>query len=444
MNSRWISRIVLVVLAVAAASPGRGQAPGAEGLTLSKAVALALERAPQMAASRAARAEGTASANLARDAFHPYAFVSTSPGYTYGLPGQVVGQVPAIASVEIRQTIYDAGRRSAQYQSEASASALDAALEQTCRSTVEATVASYARTYLDAALVDAARRRFAAAEAMAGRVQALFDEGRRTELDVERAALQAARARQKVLDAESDRDLSELELKRLIGWPGSSPLRLAGDPDAVIPELKETENLPAALAADPTLQSLGRELQLLGKSAELESKRWLPVIAASAQYQRLAKFNNYDDYYVSFNPDSVAIGVSVMLPVWTGGRFEDGRSQARARLDRAEADMRARQSDVAMSVRRTEAAAARAIAEKSLSRRARGIADQSRSAEEMLVREGRSEPTALDERDMALADSDEEAARASLDAVLERVRLLSLRGELATALLGSEPPCRIQ
>ena len=52
------------------------------------------------------------------------------------------------------------------------------------------------------------------------RAQALFDEGRTTEIDVERARLQAARAKQKLLNAESDRDLDGLELKRLIGWPG--------------------------------------------------------------------------------------------------------------------------------------------------------------------------------------------------------------------------------
>ena len=237
--------------------------------------------------------------------------------------------------------------------------------------------------------VEAARRRLDASEAMAGRVTSLFEEGRRTRLDVERATLGAARARQKLLNAESDRDLSELELKRLIGWPGSAPLRLAGDPDSVIPELQQAENLTAALAADPALKALGREVELLGQSASLEAKRWLPVIEASAHYQRLAKFNNYDDYYLSFTPNSVAVGVSILLPLWTGGRFDDGKRQARARLDRAEADLRVRHGDVAMEVRRTEAAVARATAEKSLSRRARGIADQTRSAEEMLVREGR-------------------------------------------------------
>ncbi len=432
----------LLLIAVPVATPA--QAPGPEPLTLRHAVELALDRAPQLAAARAAREEGAASSDLARDAFHPYAAFSTTPGYTYGLPGTVAGQVPAIAAVSIRQTIYDVSRRSATLVAQANASALDASLEQSCRATIEAAVGAYARSYLDGEQVDAARRRLEAAEAMATRVTALFDAGRRSELDVERATLQAARARQKLLNAESDRDLGELELKRLIGWPGSAPLLLAGDPDAVVPELHATENLAVVMSKDPELRSLSREVELLGKSASLESKRWVPTIEASATYQRLAKFNDYDKYYVTFTPNSAAVGVSIALPLWTGGRSQDGERRARARLERAEADLRTRQSDLEMAVRRAEASVARSIAEKSLSRRARGIASQTRSAEEMFVRDGRSEPVDLDEREMALADADEEAAQASLTSLLERVRLLSLRGELATALLGFDPPCAVR
>lgn len=440
--NKSIVRFCLVLLASPLAA--LAQAPGGEPLTLRHAVELALDRGPQLAAARAAQEEGAASADLARDAFHPYAFFSTTPGYTYGLPGTVAGQVPAIAAVQIRQTIYDVNRRSATLVAQANSSALDASLAQSCRATIESTVAAYARSFRDGEQVDAARRRLEAAEAMARRVTALFDEGRRSELDVERVMLQAARARQKLLNAESDRDLSELELKRLIGWPGSAPLHLAGDPDEVVPELLQAENLSVVLSQDPELKSLSREVELLGQSMSLESKRWVPTIEASATYQRLAKFNDYDKYYLTFTPDNVAVGVSIALPLYTGGRFADGERRARARLERAEADLRTRETDLEITVRRAEAAVARAMAEKSLSRRARGIASQTRSAEEMFVRDGRSEPADLDETEMALADADEEAARANLASLLERVRLLSLRGELASALLGVEPPCAVQ
>jgi outer membrane protein TolC len=446
MNSRWnpiVPAVLFACLAFAAAPlEAQVEAPEREPLTLRRAVELALARAPGLAEARAAREEGSASADLARDeAFHPAAYLSTTPGYTYGLPTLVAGQVPSIFAVEVLQPIYDPVRRSAALRAEASASSLQASLTLSCRATMEAAAAAYGRAYLDGVRVDASRRRLEAAETLARRTQALYDEGRRSELELEEAMLEEARARQRLLNAESDRDLGELELKRLIGWPGSAPLRLAGDPDAVVPELTARENLESVRAADPELASLRHEVALLGRSVSIESRRWMPTVVASASYRRLAKFNNYDDYYLNFTPDSVAVGVSIIVPLWTGGRFEDGRRQARARFERAEAELRTRESDIDMAVRRAEAAVARSMAERSISRRARGIADRTKSAEELRVREGRSELVDLDEREMELADADEDAARASLDSLVERVHLLSLRGELGPALLGAEPGC---
>jgi outer membrane protein TolC len=421
-----------------------GQTAGPEPLTLRKAAELALERAPDLAAARAASEVGRSSANLARDIFHPNAWITTTPGYTHGLPGVVAGRVPSVIGVEVRQLIYDKDRKADALSAEAEASSIDAELGQACRATLERVVTVYARAFMDEGVIAAAQRRLDAAEAIARREAALLAEGRVTELDAERSRLQAARARQKVLNAESDRDLDMLELKRLIGWPGSSPLRLAGDPDAILPELTATENLAAAKAADPVLTSLTREIQLLGQSARIESKRWMPILEASATYQRLGKFNNYDQYYLTFTPDSVAIGVSILFPLWTGGRFEDGRDRARARLERAEAQLQSRENEVELAVRRAESMVARSLAEKSLSLRSQGLASQDRDALEQLAREGRSELSDVDEREMALADADTEAAQSNLSSLLERVRLLSLRGELATALLGAEPPCAVR
>jgi outer membrane protein len=441
-------RIVRLALAWTLAAPlsARGQAApekpeAAEALTLRRAVELALERAPQLGSARAAAEEGAASAELARDQFHPTALLTTSPGYTYGMPSTVVGRVPSVVGVEIRTAIYDPTRKSAALQAQATQSALGASLESTCRGAGESVVTAYARVYLDGGRVEAARRRVEAADTAARRTEALYGEGRRTELDLERSRLTAARARQKLLNAQSDTELDQLELRRLIGWPPTAPVVLAGDPESQIPELRSAENLAAVRSADPELRSLGREVELLGKSAHLESLRWAPVVEASAQYQRLAKFNNYDKYYLSYTPDSVAVGVSIGLPLWTGGRFEDASRQARARLDKAEAELRAREADVEMSVRRSEAAVARTMAEQSLMRRERGLVEQTLSAERLLVQEGRSGLEEVDARALDLADADEQAAAANLDSILERVRLLSLRGELVPAITGAPAPC---
>lgn len=448
MNDRRFSHARLAVrglafaAGLAASAFARGQTVPAEPqpLTLRRAAELALDWAPQLAATRAARDEGSASARIAADALHPSVWLSTTPGYSTGLPTLVAGSVPAYGSILVRQTIYDPWKKNDALQAEARAADLEGALESGCAETVRAAVTAYAKCWTDERRAEAARGGLSAAEATLQRTIALFDEGRRTEIEVERARLQAARAKQKVLNAESDRDLDGLELKRLIGWPATAPMRLSSDTETALAEVSAADNLAAARAADPQLKSLGRQVELLGRSARLSEKRW-PTIEASVQYQRLPSY--YSKYYNSFNENDFSFGVSFIIPIWAGGRIDDTEAKAKASALRAESERSARESDLEVAVRRAEAAVARADAEHSLSRRAQGIAEQDLAATELLSREGRIEAAAVDERRLLLADAEEDTTKTALAVLEERVLLLALRGELARTVLGSEPPCSV-
>jgi outer membrane protein TolC len=165
------------------------------------------------------------------------------------------------------------------------------------------------------------------------------------------------------------------------------------------------------------------------------------VIAASAQYQRLPQY--YSKYYNSFNENNFSVGVSIRVPIWAGGLLDDTEAKAKASVTRAEAELRMRESDLAMAVRRAEAAVAGSEAEASLSRRARGIAEQEVAMAELLLTEGRAEAGDLDARRLTLANADEEAAMASLLALEDRMKLLALRGDLSRTILGAEPACSV-
>ncbi len=447
MNERHRFGFSLGVLGLAIALPiattpaAAAQTPASETLTLKRAVELALERAPQLAAMRATSEEADAEARIAADAFHPSVWVSTTPGYSTGLPVAIAGSVPAYGAVEIRQTIYDPWKKNDALQADAAAARQSGKLESSCAATVQSAITAYARSWTDERRADAGRRRLAAAESAVQRTTALFEEGRSTEMDVERAKLRAARARQKLLNAESDRDLDGLELKRLIGWPGNASLRLSSETEGVLGDAAEADTLSAARAADPQLKAYGRQIELLGRLAQLSAKRW-PVIEAAAKYQRLPSY--YAKYYNSFSENAFSVGVSFAIPLWAGGRLDDTEAHSRASLARVEAEREARESDLEVAARRAEAGVARADAERSLARRAQGIAEQDLQAAELLSREGRAEAGVVEERQLALADADEEAATSSLGALEERVKLLALRGDLTRAVLGEDPPCAVK
>ena len=432
----------LAAVFLSAAALARGQtAPGETApLTLRHAAELALGHAPQLAAQRAASEEGSASARIAADALHPSVWISTTPGYSTGLPTLVAGSVPAYGGIELRQTIYDPFKKTDALEAQARAADLGAALETGCNQAVKSVVTAYAKAWTDERRAEAARKGLAAADSALQRTVALFEEGRQTEIEVERARLRSARAKQRLLNAESDRDLDGLELKRLIGWPASAPLRLTSDTDTALAEASSTDNLEAARAADPQLKSLSHQVDLLGRSVEISSKRW-PVINASMQYQRLPSY--YSKYYNSFNENDFSVGINIAIPLWAGGRLHDTEARARASELRVQAERDERESELEVAVRRAESSVARAEAERKLSLRAQGIAEQDLSAEELLAREGRAEAGAVDQKRLELADADEDAARTALASLTERVSLLSLRGDLARAVLGEEPPCAV-
>jgi outer membrane protein len=432
----------LIAAALSAAALARAQTAAGEitPLTLRRAAELSLAHAPQLAAQRAAREEGSASARVAADALHPSVWVSTTPGYSSGLPVSVAGSVPAYGAITVRQTIFDPLKKYDAIEAAAHSAELEGVVENGCGETVRATVRAYARSWTDEREADAARSRLAAAEAALQRAQDLFEAGRVTEMDVERAKLAAARAKQKLLNAESDRELDGLELKRLIGWPASAPLRLSSETESALREEAETDSLTVAKKTDPQLKSLGKQIELLGQSARISSKRW-PTVEASVQYQRLPSY--YAKYYNSFNENNFSVGVSLAIPIWAGGRLHDTEARAHASVLRAEAERDARESDLEISVRRAEASMARAEAEHSLARRSQGIAEQDLSTAEALAREGRGEAGIVDDRRLLLADADEESAKTALSALEERTNLLFLRGDLARAVLGEEPPCAV-
>src|SRR5262249_43926623 len=115
---RRAAAMPLVLAALRAAPPPvRAQEP--EPLTVERAVALAIARAPGLAAAVAAEDEAKATARASEDAFRPEAWVATVPGWGEGLPASIAGRLPAAASAEARYPLYDPGRRADVFEARA-------------------------------------------------------------------------------------------------------------------------------------------------------------------------------------------------------------------------------------------------------------------------------------------------------------------------------------
>jgi len=425
-----------LLLAALPSLPVSGQTP--EGpLTLKRAAELAVAHAPEAASARAAAAEAAARGRAAAAGFAPEAFATTTPGYSSGLPVAVAGRVPAVFGVELHQTLYDPARRAQTLEAQAGAEVLAGISALASFSTARALVLSYARNWEDRRRIENARRDLEAREAILRHVTALAREGRKTDLEVEQAGLEVARAKQALADRQAEQDLDRTELAWLIGSPRSEKLEIAEDPLAALAEPARGDNLAAARAADPQLAALDRQADVLERAAHLQKHAWLPVVQAEGQYLRLSNYNNFDQYFVKFKSNDWAVGVSVAVPLWTGGRLAHGQAAADARLEKARADRRARERDLELSVRRAEADLAHAQGEFRLATRAQAFARDALRVAQALAGEGRGEADAVERGEIAAAKAEDDLGQASQGLTAARAKLLELRGELPGALLAS-------
>jgi len=432
-------KVVLFLPVLAWALPALPQAPPAGPLTLRRAAELALARAPETAAARAQASEAAAGARSAAAAFRPQAFATTTPGYSSGLPVAVAGRVPAVFGVEVHQALYDPTRRAEALQAQALAESLEGASALSGSATARALVLCYARNWEDRRRIENARRELEARETMLRRVTALAREGRKTDLEVDQAGLEVGRAKQALADRQAEQDLDRMELAWLVGFPRNEAPEVAEDPLGALPGPAPGDHLAVARATDPQLAAQDRQAKALERAAFLQKRAWLPVIAAEGQYMRLSNYNNFDQYFVKFKSNDWAVGVSVAVPLWTGGRLSQGHAAADARLAKLLADRRARERDLELSVRRAEADLAHAQAQFQLAGRALAISREGLRAAQVLANEGRGEPDSVDRAEIALAKAEDDRSQASQGLLAARARLLEVRGELPSTLLQTAP-----
>jgi outer membrane protein TolC len=228
-----------------------------------------------------------------------------------------------------------------------------------------------------------------------------------------------------------------LELARLIDWPSGQPLVASDDPREAFREPPAADRLAAARAADPELKAISERIAALERSVSIADRSWRPTVEAEAQYLRLASYNNFDQYFNNFKENNFTVGVAVVIPLWTSGRFAEERVGARSRLARAEGERRVRETELELAVRRAEADSIRAGAEAALSSRASAVAREELRVARALADEGRGDPDAVELKDIALVEAEDEEASAGQGLLAARAKLLELTGGLTSSLLAS-------
>ncbi len=301
-------------------------------MTLRQAVELALKQNPDIVLARLDEEKVRQSVRVARDPFTPRITVGSGLAYSDGFPMTIAGSAPSIFQAQASMAIYN--RQKSLEVAQAREDTRGAAFA-TANKRDEAAYRT-AMLYLDAEraarLSEVARRDIDSRHRVLDTVQAQVQEGRSLPLAQKQAELAIAQARQAALDLDDQRDTAETSLAIALGFPAEDRVRPVAEERAA-PPLPATieEAVQEALGANNELRQLQSQAASKGLEIRSDKAARLPRVDLVAQYALLAKFNNYTQFYNTFQRNNGQIGASFQVPIFSG-------SGIGAQVDQAEID----------------------------------------------------------------------------------------------------------
>jgi outer membrane protein TolC len=328
------SRLLSLALFLAILSlPVLGAAtdPAAPPISFRNAMQLALEHSGVMGIAAINQWRARKAYEELRANYIPQITVGSGLGYSYGFPLTLEGSAPSVVNFNSLSTLFNIPLR--KYLKAASidwhATSLDVQDKR------NAVILDAALTYTQLAQLSSKIETLTEAQQAAEKAQFVSEQrlqqGVDSKLDVTKSELVTARIRLRIAEAEGQSDVLRQHLASLIGM---QPDAIAVDPASVpeMPAISQEDDLPARAVENSLAVKQAQQKTAAAKlraAGERDATRY-PTIDAASQYAYLARFNNYDLYFLRYTPNNFAGGLNVKFPLFN--------SVQKAKAEEAKAD----------------------------------------------------------------------------------------------------------
>lgn len=416
-------------------------------LTLQDALRLALQNSPDMRLARAQYNVALGQIRVDRAAFHPNLYTGTGLAYTHGFPSLPGGQAPSVFELDYQQTIFDPLLRGQQHAAEERANNQKIEMDRVHDGIVVRT----ATAYLNLADVQHSLQLLQTEKNSSQTILQIIQERERANLtlpvDVTRAELTLARINESTVKLQDQEQALEQQLHEFTGIPENQPIRANSEVPAFAaggssgqtaeqisvtpPELEsESKLIDSAVQNDRSVKEA--ENERAAREQEWRGARWsyFPTIAIVGQYSILSKFNNYNEFYKTFNRNNINVGVQVTVPIFAA-KTSATVALAKSQLDEAELQVGQRQRQVSREVQQKMNNVRELDASREVARLDLQLAQQNLQLEQDKFNNGRAtlqeiEEARLDESQKWVAFLDADFAREQAQLVL-----LEATGQLA-------------
>jgi outer membrane protein len=404
-------------------------------LTLRQAVELALKQNPDIVLARLDEEKVRQGVRVARDPFSPRVTVGSGLAYSDGFPMTIAGSAPSVFQAQANMAIFN--RQKSLEVAQAKEDARGAAFA-TANKRDDAAYRA-AMLYLDAEraarLSEVMRRDIDSRVRMLDAVKAQVQEGRALPLAQKMAELAIAQARQTALELDDQRDSAETSLAIALGFPADDRVQPSAE-ERVAPPLPPTpgDALQAAVGANNELRQL--QSQMASKELEIRGDKAvrLPRVDLVAQYALLAKFNNYAQFYNTFQRNNGQIGASFQVPLFSGSGVGGQVAQAEIDVTHLRTEMGNVRNRIAADLQQSYRDVAKAQSAAEVARLDLDVAREQISVDLAQMQEGRLAMSVLEEA--RVAENGKWIALYDTQYALEKARwsVLRLTGQLTSAV----------
>jgi len=286
-------------------------------LTLKRAIELALQNSKDIQVAKVQARVADHAAQITKAQFMPNLFAGSGAGYTYGIPETPGGRAPAIFDVSYTEQIFNEPLRGQAKETQEQAKAQKIVLEEARNNVISRTAMAYLELGKVRHSLELLRKEQESAEKILEVTRERQGEGYELPVEVTKSQLTKAQVIQRILQLEGREDELEVFLRYQLGFSEAQAIEVT--PEELPGEAEQAgDNLVAmAMTRNAGLQLAASDVRAKEFRLKGERRGYFPTLELVSVYSVLGKFNNYSQFFRTFQRNNFNAGVDVRVPIFS-------------------------------------------------------------------------------------------------------------------------------
>ena len=318
-------------------------------MTLRQAVTLALQNSRDLKLARLQYAVAQNEAGVDRAAFRPNLYTGAGYVYSHGFPALPGGGPPSLFQLDYTQEIFNPLLKGQQKAAEDRAKNQKLEIDRMQDDVIVRTATAYLELAKVRHSLDLIRSEQASAAKILEVTRERVSANQELPIEVTRGELTIARTQERLVKLEDRNETLTEQIREITGTPETQPIEVATEAPAFSTDQGENEIVSLAVQNDRDIQEAENERSAREHVFRGAHLGYWPTIDLVGQYSVLSKFNNYGEFYKTFERNNLNVGVVLTIPLFAA-KTNATVALAKSQLDLSEATVSKKRQEVRRDV----------------------------------------------------------------------------------------------